>query len=65
MRWFARRVAFYIFAVWASLTIAFLLPRQMPGDPLAGMLQHLSPAQIQANPGILQEYKTHLAGGNH
>jgi peptide/nickel transport system permease protein len=65
MRWFARRVAFYIFAVWASLTIAFLLPRLMPGDPIAGILQHLSPAQIAANPGIVQTYKTLLGGGNH
>jgi peptide/nickel transport system permease protein len=65
MRWFARRVAFYIFAVWASLTIAFLLPRLMPGDPLGGMLQHLSPAQLQANPGIVQTYKALLGGGNH
>jgi peptide/nickel transport system permease protein len=64
MRWFARRVAFYIFAVWASLTIAFLLPRLMPGSPIAGVLQHLSPAQIQANPGIVQTYEKLLGGGN-
>jgi peptide/nickel transport system permease protein len=64
MRWFARRVAFYIFAVWASLTIAFLLPRLMPGSPIAGVLQHLSPAQIQANPGIVQTYEKLLGGGH-
>jgi peptide/nickel transport system permease protein len=64
MRWFARRVAFYIFAVWASLTIAFLLPRLMPGSPIAGILQHLSPAQIQANPGIVQTYEKLLGGGH-
>ena len=55
MRWFARRLGFYVFAIWVALTINFLLPRLMPGDPIAGLLQHLTPAQIQANPGIVQE----------
>ena len=36
MRWFARRLVFYAFAIWVALTINFLLPRLMPGDPLAG-----------------------------
>ena len=32
MRFFARRIAFYVFAVWVALTLNFLLPRLMPGD---------------------------------
>jgi peptide/nickel transport system permease protein len=63
MRWFLRRLAFYLFAVWVALTMAFLLPRLMPGDPIGGILQHLSPAQIQANPGIIQKYEELLGGG--
>jgi peptide/nickel transport system permease protein len=65
MRWFARRLAFYVFAIWVALTINFLLPRLMPGNPLAGLLQHLDPAQLAANPGILQTYQALLGGGNH
>ena len=65
MRWFARRLAFYVFAIWVALTINFLLPRLMPGDPVAGLLQHLSSSQLSANPGIVQEYQTLLGGGNH
>jgi peptide/nickel transport system permease protein len=65
MRWFARRLAFYVFALWVALTINFLLPRLMPGDPLGGILQHLSPAQISANPGIIKTYQTLLGGGHH
>jgi peptide/nickel transport system permease protein len=64
MRWFARRLGFYVFAIWVALTINFLLPRLMPGDPVAGLLQHLSPSQLAANPGIVQEYET-LLGGSH
>jgi peptide/nickel transport system permease protein len=65
MRWFARRLVFYVFAIWVALTINFLLPRLMPGDPISGLLQHLSPAQLAANPGLIQTYEALLGGGNH
>ena len=64
MHWFLRRIAFYLFAVWTALTITFLLPRLMPGNPIGGILQHLSPAQIQANPGIIRTYEALLGGGH-
>src|SRR6266516_1852995 len=63
MRGFLRRLVFYAFAVWVALTLNFLLPRLMPGDPIGGVLQHLSPAQIQSNPGIIQTYQALLGGG--
>jgi len=65
MRWFVRRLFFYVFAVWVALTVNFLLPRLMPGDPMAGLLQHLSPAQLAANPGLVQTYEAMLGGGKH
>jgi peptide/nickel transport system permease protein len=65
MRWFARRLIFYVFAIWVALTINFLLPRLMPGSPLGGLLQHLSPAQLAANPGIIQTYEALLGGTHH
>jgi peptide/nickel transport system permease protein len=63
MRWFLRRLLFYAFAVWVALTLNFLLPRLMPGSPIGGVLQHLSPAQIQSNPGIIKTYEALLGGG--
>jgi peptide/nickel transport system permease protein len=63
MRWLLRRILFYVFALWVALTLNFLLPRLMPGDPIGGVLQHLSPSQIQANPGIIQTYRALLGGG--
>lgn len=65
MRWFARRLGFYVFAIWVALTLNFLLPRLMPGSPIGGLLQHLSPAQLAANPGIIQTYEALLGGGHH
>jgi peptide/nickel transport system permease protein len=64
MRWFLRRLGFYVFATWVALTITFLLPRLMPGDPIGGILQHLSPSQIQSNPGIIKTYQALLGGGH-
>src|SRR4029077_8430303 len=63
MRCSARRLLFYVFALWVALTLNFLLPRLRPGDPAGGVLQRLSPAQIQANPGIIQTYEALLGGG--
>src|SRR3954452_4102055 len=63
MRFFLRRLAFYVFAVWVALTLNFLLPRLMPGSPIGGVLQHLSSAQISSNPGIIQTYEALLGGG--
>ena len=64
MRWLIRRIAFYLFAIWVALTLNFLLPRLMPGSPIGGVLQHLSPAQLQSNPGIIKTYEALLGGGN-
>jgi peptide/nickel transport system permease protein len=64
MRWFLRRLGFYAFATWVALTITFLLPRLMPGDPIGGILQHLTPAQLQSNPGIIDTYRALLGGGD-
>jgi peptide/nickel transport system permease protein len=64
MHWFLRRLGFYVFAIWVALTLTFLLPRLMPGDPIGGVLQHLTPAQIQSNPGIIKTYQALLGGGH-
>jgi peptide/nickel transport system permease protein len=52
MRFFARRLAFYVFTAWAAVTINFLLPRMMPGDPVQAVMERfsgqLSPAATQA-----------------
>ncbi len=37
MKYVLRRLSFYLLAAWASLTLAFVIPRMMPGDPAATM----------------------------
>ena len=64
MRWLIRRSCFYLFALWVAITLNFLLPRLMPGDPAGGMLARLNPSQIQSNPGIIETYRRMLGGGH-
>lgn len=37
-----RKVAFYVVALWAAVTINFLIPRMMPGNPVDIMLAKLA-----------------------
>lgn len=52
MRYLLRRFGFYVVALWAALSLNFLIPRLMPGDPvllLVGRLQgQVDPRAIQA-----------------
>lgn len=52
MRFFIRRATFYIIAAWAAITMNFLIPRLMPGNPveilLAKFQGKLSPAAVKS-----------------
>src|SRR4029453_7141314 len=47
-----RRLGFYLIAFWASITLNFLLPRFMPGDPVSRMFarsqDRMQPEQSEA-----------------
>ena len=52
MKVILRRLLFYAVTVWAAITVNFILPRVMPGDPITNLVQkfrgRLSPEAIQA-----------------
>lgn len=52
MLYLLRRLGFYLLAAWTSVTLAFVVPRMMPGDPATVMFARLhgqlQPAAIQA-----------------
>jgi peptide/nickel transport system permease protein len=52
MKYLMRQIGLYLAAIWASLTLNFLLPRAMPGDPvtslIARMRGQLKPTEIEA-----------------
>ena len=37
MAYILKRLGYYLLAFWASITLNFLLPRLMPGDPFSRM----------------------------
>jgi peptide/nickel transport system permease protein len=68
-----RRFGFYLAAAWAAITINFLIPHLMPGDPLQVILSHFqgrpSTTQIQnieqtmglqPSRGLIPQYWTYL-----
>lgn len=52
MRYLLRRLGLYLVAAWAAMTLGFVLPRLMPGDPATTLLVRLrgklSPAALDA-----------------
>jgi len=56
MTYLARRLGFYLVAFWAAITVNFLLPRLLPGNPIdyfRGRYQ----AQLQSNPHLLDSLR--------
>ncbi len=41
LRFLSRRLGFYLFTAWAAITLNFLIPRFVPGDPAQDLLQNL------------------------
>jgi len=79
MRYVLRRLALYAVAAWAAVTLGFVLPRLMPGDPATALLARLrgklSPAALAsmrdalgfADGSLLRQYVTywrHLLHGD-
>src|SRR5579863_2156586 len=52
MRFLARRMGFLLIALWAAMTVNFLIPRLMPGNPAEAMLGelhgHINPSSLKA-----------------
>jgi peptide/nickel transport system permease protein len=52
MRFLLHRLGFFVLTLWAAVTVNFLIPRLMPGDPASAMMARfhgrLNPAAIQA-----------------
>ncbi|TDE89193.1 ABC transporter permease [Occultella glacieicola] len=73
MKYLLRKVMLYVFIAWAALTMNFLIPRLMPGDPVALLVERLQgridPAAMEAiaesygltDAPLLQQYRDYLA----
>jgi peptide/nickel transport system permease protein len=52
MRFLLHRMGFFVLTLWAAVTVNFVIPRMMPGDPASAMMARfhgrVNPAAIQA-----------------
>lgn len=56
MRYLLRRLGFYLVAFWAAITVNFLLPRLLPGNPIDYFMGRYQ-SQLAANPHLLDSLR--------
>ena len=62
MRFALRRLGFFVFTLWAALTLNFLLPRLMPGNPALAMVAKF---HGQLGPGALNALEVLFGVNSH
>jgi peptide/nickel transport system permease protein len=60
VRYFARRLGFYVFTLWAAITINFFIPRMIPGSPIDSLIAQ---RQGQMTAGSIQSLEALFGGG--
>lgn len=60
MRYFARRIGFFLATLWAAITLNFIIPRMQPGDPAEVMVQKLAGRDTQLNPAAVEAMRAML-----
>ncbi|NYI06766.1 ABC transporter permease [Allostreptomyces psammosilenae] len=63
MRYYARKIGFYLVALWAALTLNFLIPRLMPGNPVDILMAKLQQRGGVVDPEARRSYEL-LLGAN-
>lgn len=51
MRFYLKKIGFYLVALFAALTLNFAIPRLMPGDPVSAVLTRLASRGGTVAPG--------------
>src|SRR5579862_3912931 len=62
MRHMLRRIGFYLVTLWAAVTLNFLIPHLLPGDPAQVMISRMSGTSIQ--PDTYQKIRESLGLSN-
>jgi peptide/nickel transport system permease protein len=78
MRFLARRIGFYLLTAWAAITLNFVIPRLMPGNPVQALIarEHLHATSqsikslsaafgVDSHAGIISQYFTYLGNVLH
>lgn len=62
MKFYARRIGFYAFTLWAAISLNFLLPRMMPGNPADIMIAKMQRAGGDVSENTIRNIKLLLGG---
>src|SRR5690242_9708499 len=57
MRYFARKIGFYVVALWAAVTLNFFIPRMMPGNPVDILIAKLQQRGGAVDPSVRRSYE--------
>lgn len=60
MRYFARRIGYFLLTLWAAVTLNFLIPRLQPGDPAELMIRQLSGRDSEIDPARIEAMRIML-----
>lgn len=63
MRYFGRKIGFYLVALWGALSLNFIIPRLMPGDPVDVLMAKLQQRGGAVGPDVRRSYELLL--GTH
>ncbi|MGN6445898.1 ABC transporter permease [Amnibacterium sp.] len=64
MRFYLRKAVFYLVAAWAAITLNFLIPRLMPGNPVDTIIAKMSASGQPVTPGTRAALEVELGGGS-
>jgi peptide/nickel transport system permease protein len=64
VNYFVRKLGFYLVALWAALTLNFLIPRLLPGNPVDILLAKLQQRGGMVTPSTRRSYELLLGGSS-
>ncbi len=62
MRFYLQKAWFYIVALWAAVSLNFVIPRLMPGNPVDTLISKMAAAGIPITPGTRHAISLQLGG---
>ena len=62
MRFYIQKLLFYIVALWAAITLNFLIPRLMPGNPVDLLISRMSAGGLPVTPETRRAIEIQLGG---
>lgn len=63
MAYYVRKLLFYVVALWAAVTLNFVIPRLMPGNPVDILMARLQQRGGSVDPAVRRSYELLLGTG--